>query len=151
MDEFLKEFRQKIVLCWTEETVSPKFLPIDTTKPASLGQCAPTSQVLMDKLRSTYPGIDVTLAIGEVWHHGEVVIPYHVWLVQIFESPKDNQIIDITGDQSGVLPEIICHPIKRLADTGTQYISYEQSHAKRFIHSDALERYKILKKRYDRE
>lgn len=84
MDEFLKEFRQKIASCWTEETVSPKFLPIDTTKPASLGQCAPTSQVLMDELLSVYPEIDVTLAIGEVRHRGEIVISYHVWLVQIF-------------------------------------------------------------------
>ncbi len=148
MDDYLKEFRHKIQHCWSEKTVSPKFLPIDTAKPASLGQCAPTSQVLLDALRETYPSDNFTLAIGEVRKAGEAIIPYHVWVVEILESPKDNRVIDLTGDQSEMLPKIVYATAKELAEEGIYYISYEQSHQKRFIHSEAVERYELLKQKY---
>lgn len=149
MDDFLKKFREVVADCWDEETVSPKFLPIDIDRPRSLGQCAPTSQVLLEELRSRYPEADFTLTIGEVWNKDDLVIPYHVWIIETAESPKENKIIDVTADQSGVLPEIVYRPIRELSKEGSQYISYEQSRSKRFIHAEAARRYKLLKKRYD--
>ena len=150
MKEDLKKFRSKIARCWSKETVSPKFLPIDASKPMSLGQCASTSQVLLDILKANYPDKNYILAIGQVKKDGNVVIPYHVWVVQVEESPKDNCIIDVTADQSMVLPEIVCEKITDLSQQGVDYISYEQSESSRFIHSEALERYNVLKEKYGR-
>jgi hypothetical protein len=149
MKEYLAKFRSRVEKHWDKNTVSPKFLPIDDSKPASLGQCAPTSQVLLDNLRADYPDNNYTLAIGQVKKNGRVVIPYHVWVVKIEESPKDNYNIDVTADQSMVLTEIIYAKINELSQQGIDYISYEQSESKRFIHSEALQRYRLLKEKYD--
>lgn len=146
--EFLKRLRNAIEAYWDETTVSPKFLPIDIAKPQSLGQCAPTSQVLLDELREAFPNSDFTLAIGEVRKSGALVIPYHVWVVELTESPKDSRIIDITADQSEVLPVVVYDSVRELAKKSIQYITYEQSHEKRFVHAEALRRYETLRGKY---
>ena len=151
MNEFLRQFRSVIEAGWSEATISPKFLPIDTTKPLSLGQCAPTSQVLLDELREVFPNSDFTLAIGEVRKNGTVVIAYHVWVMELADSPKDRKIIDITADQSGVLPVVVYDSVRALAEGQIEYISYEQSHGKRFVHEEALRRYEILKESYKKK
>lgn len=147
MKEFLQNFRSVIQKHWDEQTLSPKFLPIDSTRPLSLGQCAPTSQVLLAKLRQGFPEKDFTLAIGEVRRGKEAIIPFHVWVVEIAQSPKDNKIIDVTADQSEVLDKIVYETIRDLAKQNIFYIAYQQSRSERFIHEQASQRADILMNR----
>ena len=144
MKEFLQNFRSVIQKHWDEQTVSPKFLPIDSTRPLSLGQCAPTSQVLLAKLRQEFPERHFTLAIGEVRRSKEAIIPYHVWVVEIAQSPKENKIVDVTADQSEVLDKIVYEAIRDLAGRNIYYIAYQQSRSERFIHERASQRAAIL-------
>lgn len=146
--EFLETFRQDIEEKWDDQTVSPKFLPIKPSKPRSLGQCTPTSWVLLKKLRETFPNEKFLLAIGEVRLNFAPVIPYHVWIIQVTESPKKNKIIDVTADQSGVLKPIVYREIKELAAEAISYISYEQSPDGSFVHDEARARAKLLEERY---
>lgn len=148
MKEFLETYRKDVEGLWDDQTISPKFLPIDDTKPVSAGQCAPTSWVLLQLLRQKYPGKNFTLAIGEVYQDQSVVIEYHVWIVEIAASPRENKIVDVTGDQSGKLPEVIYEEVRALASRGIVYVAYEMSHGARFIHEKAAPRAKLLAERY---
>lgn len=148
MKEYLEKFRNGIALHWDEKTISPKFLPIDITRPLSAGQCAPTSYVLLNDLRKKFPNRLFTLAIGEVWKDEKMVIEYHVWVVELANHPQENMIIDVTADQSQVLPERTFESIKSLSARGIKYIAYEQSKNGRFMHDKAIPRAELLQNRF---
>ncbi len=147
MNEFLVSFRQDIEKLWDEKTCSPKFLPIDINNPAA-GQCAPTSKLLLDELHMQYPERRFSHAIGKVYKNDEIVIDYHLWVVELCESPKDTIVIDVTGDQSGTLPKVICNNIVKLLDEGICYVAYDISDTSEFMHGESIVRAQILKERY---
>lgn len=147
MKDFLKNFRDRIEASWDEQTCSAKFLPIDKTNPAA-GQCAPTSFVLLEELRSHYPERRFTHAIGRVMVNGKVAIDYHLWIVEITSESRDATIIDVTGDQSKVLPPILYEKLFTLIDQGVEYIACEMSETSNFLNASARQRCELLKKRY---
>lgn len=149
MEQFLIQYRNRTEQIWDERTVSPKFLPIDTSKPRSLGQCAATSAVLMHELRAAYPDKRYALAIGQVRKDDSVAIPYHVWVVELAGTPRDNKVIDVTADQSEVLKTVIYASVERLMGEGIFYIAYETSESGRFMHDEARQRVELLQKKYE--
>lgn len=149
MKDIIHQFRQQISLCWDDETISPKFLPATPDQIASAGQCTATSYVLTRFLNKTYDNQAFTMMAGEVWHHGKLTIPYHVWVLQQNTSnPRKSIIIDVTADQSRVLPETIVESAQKLAKAGTQYIAYTPIYDLRLIGPAATQRAKLLEKKY---
>lgn len=89
------------------------------------------------------------MMVGEVWHKGQKVVPYHVWVVdQDLQNPSDSIIIDVAADQSHVLPEVVISSAKALAQKGTQYITYTPIHNLRPLGASAHKRAKLLEEKY---
>lgn len=147
MFEFLRSYRSDAEAHWDEETISPKFLPVDLSRPRSLGQCAATSRVLLDRLREAFVDERFALAIGEVWVSGRKVIPYHVWVMQEAESPRHNRVIDVTSDQSEALEPIVYATVAELSERDIVYAAYETSADARFMHAEAAKRAALLRSR----
>jgi len=89
------------------------------------------------------------MMVGEVWHKGKKVIPYHVWIVdQDLQNPSDSIIIDVTADQSDVLPEVVIGSARALAQSGTEYIAYTPIQDLRLLSAAAQKRAELLEKKY---
>lgn len=148
MNHLLETLRHNFQGIWGESTVSPMYSPVDPAKPKSLGQCSPTSYVLIELLRNAFPDREFTLAAGQVLGPEGTIIPYHVWVVEIADSPKHNKVIDITADQTEVLPSIIYRSITDLIDDGIYYIAYQHSTQAAFLHEEAIQRGERLQSAY---
>ena len=151
MEDAIHQFRQQISMCWDDATISPKFLPRKPDQPIAAGQCTATSYVLSRHLQSLYKKQSFVILVGEVWHKGHKVIPYHVWVVsQDLHNPSDSRIIDITADQSRVLPKVIISSARTLARDGTAYIAYTPIEDLRLLGGAAQKRAELLEQKYRR-
>lgn len=149
MEDAIHQFRQQISKCWDDETISPKFLPRKSGQTTSAGQCTATSYVLSRYLHRMYSKQSFTIMAGEVWHKGQKVIPYHVWVVeQDAQNPGKSKIIDVTADQSHVLPEVTISSARALAKNETQYIAYTPIHDIRLMSATAQKRAELLEESY---
>ncbi|PLS81776.1 hypothetical protein CYG49_01370 [Candidatus Saccharibacteria bacterium] len=143
------ELREASEPCWDEQTISPKYLPIDKSKPISAGHCAPSSIVLLRKLRREFPNELFSLAIGQVlWLKQplHIAIDYHVW-VQWHEEPfKRTWIIDITADQGdGINEPVLLALMEDLTrERGLAYQSYQSTEDENRIKPAALARAEVL-------
>ena len=108
--KFLQDFRTHVESSWTYETASPKLQPAKND-PASTGQCAPTSILLLDALKKEFGHeLKLKIALGKVLHSGsnKVAIEYHVWLQLYANKYQAPFVIDTTADQgTGINDEII--------------------------------------------
>lgn len=149
MEDTIHQFRKQISGCWDDETISPKFLPRQAKQTMSAGQCTATSYVLNRYLQRLYGERSFTMMVGEVWHDGQKVIPYHVWVVdQNFRDPSNSMIIDVAADQSHVLPEVVIASARELAQNGTQYVAYTPIHDIRLLDPLAQKRAESLEEKY---
>src|SRR5208282_3892234 len=86
--EFATDFREAVEPHWCEETgVAQKWhyptAPEDYVPPASAGQCAVTSAVLLGELRSEYHSEKFRLTTGAVYLGGAVLLQSHVMVTYL--------------------------------------------------------------------
>lgn len=148
MNDYLTQLRLDIEILWDESTCSKKFLPINPDNPAA-GQCAPTSYVVLQKLRERFPKKRFSHAVGCVFVDGEVAIDYHLWVVEI--DDEKSRVIDITGDQCRVLPKVINETIYSLAKQKITYLAFETSENSSMLNHNARELSEVLMDRYKRK
>lgn len=150
--QYVEYYRNHVEPCWDDKTISPKFLPIDTAKPRSAGQCASTSIYLQDELGRLFPHEKFTAAIGQVFwldKHFNVAIDFHVWVQWHREPYKGTWIIDATPDQGeGITDRFIVDEIKNLVtEKGLVYQAYVSLHDRTDNKPEVLQRVEILKER----
>ena len=137
---FVTSRRLMYRLAMVDQTAHEDFRPLPLEMPPSYGQCVPLNGELLEELHGEYPDENFTLNSGRVLLQNpanttlDVVMPAHVWINWHGGYLAEDVAIDITADQSGILPPVVMDHHDNLAKNGVVYHSYRAfSHRKALI------------------
>lgn len=124
---FVRYRRQLYATAWDNKTAHHAYRPVPPGLPSSYGQCVPTSCFLFKELQKQFPKEMFVLRSGRVLMSTkdkialDSIITAHVWLTWQRPHFSDISVIDVTADQSSVLPPTLIATHTQLATRGIVY------------------------------